>query len=121
MGGPQFSLNYAEQLEKELDELYENFKKHNDGKNIFSSARTPAVLFTVMAIAYVFSGVFALVGMDSFANLMNMVLGMFLVMLCTWIYVRYSGEQRNIGQHIDQAAEVIWDKVIIRGSEIKGL
>ena len=111
MGGAQFSKSYQEQLETEIEELYENFKKHNEGKNIFSSARTPAVLFTVMAVAYVSSGVFGLVGLESFANLMNIVLGLFLVLLCTWVYVRYSGEHRNIGQSIDQIAELIWDNV----------
>ncbi|XP_033734970.1 atlastin-2-like [Pecten maximus] len=112
MGGPEFSKPYGDQLEKELLEMYDNYKKHNDGKNIFSSARTPAVLFTVMAIAYVFSGVFALIGLDYFANLMNLVLFMFLMLLCTWMYVRYSGEQRMLGEHIDYIAEVIWDKAL---------
>ncbi|KAK3094150.1 hypothetical protein FSP39_024734 [Pinctada imbricata] len=112
MGGSQFSKQYQEQLETEIDELYENFKKHNEGKNIFVSARTPAVLFTVMAIAYIFSGVFGLVGAESFANLLNVILVLFLVLLCTWIYVRYSGEHRGVGQTIDQIAETIWDKAL---------
>ncbi|XP_060071840.1 atlastin-2-like [Ylistrum balloti] len=112
MGGPEFSKGYGDQLEKELLEMYDNYKKHNDGKNIFSSARTPAVLFTVMAMAYVFSGVFALIGLDYFANLMNLVLFVFLMLLCTWMYVRYSGEQRMLGEHIDFIAEVIWDKAL---------
>ncbi|XP_061166573.1 atlastin-2-like [Saccostrea echinata] len=110
MGGPEFSKQYLEQLEAEIEEQYENFKKHNEGKNIFSSARTPAVLFTVMAFSYVMSGVFGLVGIESFANLLNLVLGLFLILLVIWIYVRYSGEHRGVGQHIDQIAEFIWDK-----------
>ncbi|XP_062577328.1 atlastin-2-like [Saccostrea cucullata] len=110
MGGPEFSKQYLEQLEAEIEEQYENFKKHNEGKNIFSSARTPAVLFTVMAFSYVMSGVFGLVGIESLANLLNLVLGLFLILLVIWIYVRYSGEHRGVGQHIDQIAEFIWDK-----------
>ena len=111
MGGPEFSKQYLEQLEAEIDEQYENFKKHNEGKNIFSSARTPAVLFTVMTLSYVMSGVFGLVGIESLANLLNLVLGLFLILLLMWIYVRYSGENTGVGQHIDQIAEFIWDKV----------
>lgn len=100
-----------ELLGAEIDEQYENFKKHNDGKNIFSSARTPAVLFTVMTFCYVMSGVFGIVGIESFANLLNLVLGLFLILLVMWIYVRYSGEHVGVGQQIDQIAEFIWDKV----------
>lgn len=111
MGGPEFSKQYLEQLEAEIDEQYENFKKHNEGKNIFSSARTPAVLFTVMTFCYVMSSVFGIVGIESFANLLNLVLGLFLILLVMWIYVRYSGEHIGVGQQIDQIAEFIWDKV----------
>ncbi|XP_052698788.1 atlastin-2-like isoform X1 [Crassostrea angulata] len=110
MGGAEFSKQYLERLEAEIDEQYENFKKHNDGKNIFSSARTPAVLFTVMTFCYVMSGVFGIVGIESFANLLNLVLGLFLILLVMWIYVRYSGEHVGVGQQIDQIAEFIWDK-----------
>lgn len=111
MGGAEFSKQYLERLGAEIDEQYENFKKHNDGKNIFSSARTPAVLFTVMTFCYVMSGVFGIVGIESFANLLNLVLGLFLILLVMWIYVRYSGEHVGVGQQIDQIAEFIWDKV----------
>jgi hypothetical protein len=62
-------------------ETYGNFKRHNEGKNIFSSARTPAVLFSVMTIAYFMSGFFGILGMESFASLMNWVLGIFLILL----------------------------------------
>lgn len=118
MGGPEFSQKYSEKLQEDIKELFENYQKHNEGKNIFSSARTPAVLFTVMAIAYILSGVFALVGLDSFANLCNLLLGVFLILLSAWIYVRYSGEQRTIGQHIDFVADTIWEKVCILNIDI---
>ncbi|KAJ8309354.1 hypothetical protein KUTeg_014228 [Tegillarca granosa] len=112
MGGPQFSQPFLEQLQTEIEQLYENFQKHNEGKNIFSSARTPAVLFTVLAIAYVLSGLFGIVGMESFANLMNVVLGVFLILLVAWVYARYSGEYRNVGQHIDHVADLLWDNAL---------
>ncbi len=35
MGGVEFSQRYREQLETELDEVYTNFGKHNESKNIF--------------------------------------------------------------------------------------
>ncbi|KAI4813065.1 hypothetical protein KUCAC02_024417 [Chaenocephalus aceratus] len=56
MGGEEFCQRYQNQLEGELDETFSNFTKHNDGKNIFYTARTPATLFAVMFVTYVVAG-----------------------------------------------------------------
>ena len=111
MGGPEFSQGYEDQLRTEMQEQFENFQKHNESKNIFSAARTPAVLFTVMLAAYIIAGVFGVIGLESFANLCNFVMICFLVLLCTWFYLQYSGEFRNIALQIDAVANVIWEFV----------
>ncbi|KAJ8958691.1 hypothetical protein NQ318_016418 [Aromia moschata] len=43
MGGEEFSRTYKEQLEMDIEETFIQFKAHNESKNIFKSARTPAV------------------------------------------------------------------------------
>lgn len=113
MGGEEFCRRYQEQLEQELDEAYANFVKHNDGKNIFFAARTPATLFAVMFIMYVVSVVTGFVGINSVATICNMMMGVALVSLCTWAYVKYSGEFREVGSFIDQVAETLWEQVRI--------
>ncbi|KAK9966939.1 hypothetical protein ABG768_004015 [Culter alburnus] len=113
MGGEEFCRRYQEQLEQELDEAYANFVKHNDGKNIFFAARTPATLFAVMFIMYVVSVVTGFVGINSVATMCNMMMGVALVSLCTWAYVKYSGEFREVGSFIDQVAETLWEQVRI--------
>uniref|UniRef100_A0A671UZN1 Atlastin GTPase 2 n=1 Tax=Sparus aurata TaxID=8175 RepID=A0A671UZN1_SPAAU len=112
MGGEDFCRRYQEQLEAELDEAYANFSKHNDGKNIFYAARTPATLFAVMFIMYVVSLVTGFVGINSVATLCNLVMGVALTALCIWAYVKYSGEFREVGGVIDQVAETLWEQVI---------
>ncbi|XP_063157994.1 atlastin-2 isoform X2 [Candoia aspera] len=112
MGGEEFCRRYQDQLEEELDEIYANFVKHNDGKNIFYAARTPATLFAVMFAMYIISGLTGFLGMNFIATLCNFVMGLTLVSLCTWAYVKYSGEFREIGTLIDQMAEVLWEQVI---------
>ncbi|XP_061481592.1 atlastin-2 isoform X1 [Rhineura floridana] len=112
MGGEEFCRRYQEQLDEELDEVYANFVKHNDGKNIFYAARTPATLFAVMFAMYIISGLTGFLGMNSVATLCNLVMGLALVSLCTWAYVKYSGEFREVGTLIDQMAELLWDQVI---------
>ncbi|KAF1394516.1 hypothetical protein PFLUV_G00001130 [Perca fluviatilis] len=110
MGGEDFCRRYQEQLEAELDEAYANFSKHNDGKNIFFAARTPATLFAVMFAMYVASLVTGFVGIGSVAALCNLVMGAALTALCVWAYAKYSGEYREVGAVIDQVAETLWEQ-----------
>ena len=39
-------------------------------------------------------------------------MGLALTSLCTWAYVTYSGEFREIGTMIDQIAETLWEQVL---------
>ncbi|KAG8126693.1 hypothetical protein E2320_021987 [Naja naja] len=110
MGGEEFSRRYLQQLEAEIDELYVQYIKHNDSKNIFHAARTPATLFVVIFITYVIAGVTGFIGLDIIASLCNMIMGLTLITLCTWAYIRYSGEYRELGAVIDQVAAALWDQ-----------
>ncbi|XP_060767112.1 atlastin-2-like isoform X1 [Neoarius graeffei] len=118
MGGEEFCRRYQEQLEAELDEAYVNFVKHNDGKNIFYAARTPATLFALMFAMYVVSLVTGFVGINSVATLCNLIMGVALVSLCTWAYVKYSGQFREVGSIIDQVAETLWEQVFCKLFEV---
>lgn len=111
MGGEDFCRRYQEQLEAELNESYTNFTKHNDGKNIFFAARTPAMLFAVMFVMYVVSLVTGFVGISYVAVLCNLVMGVALTALCIWAYVKYSGKFRDVGRVIDIVAETLWEQV----------
>ncbi|XP_032881693.1 atlastin-2 isoform X3 [Amblyraja radiata] len=112
MGGEEFCQRYQEQLEQEMDENYANFVKHNDSKNIFYAARTPATLFAVMFTMYIISGVTGFIGLNSIALLCNLMMGIALISLCTWAYTKYSGEFREFGTIIDYVAETIWEQVL---------
>jgi atlastin len=61
---------------------------HNESKNIFKSARTPAVFFAMAVMFYILSGVFGLVGIYSLANLCDLVIGVAMLSLALWAYVR---------------------------------
>ncbi|XP_056902926.1 atlastin-2 isoform X2 [Takifugu flavidus] len=114
MGGEEFCQRYQSQLESELDEAFTNFSKHNEGKNIFYAARTPATLFAVMFVTYVVSGVTGFIGLSTLAALANLIMGVALLSLCTWAYVKYSGEFREVGTMIDLVAETLWEQVFSR-------
>lgn len=111
MGGEEFCQRYQSQLESELDEAFANFSKHNEGKNIFYAARTPATLFAVIFVMYVVSGVTGFIGLSPLASLANLIMGVALLSLCTWAYVKYSGEFREVGTMIDLVAETLWEQV----------
>ncbi|XP_065352608.1 atlastin isoform X1 [Cloeon dipterum] len=112
MGGDEFSQIYKERLEADIDELFVQFKSHNESKNIFKAARTPAVFFTIAVFFYIMSGIFGLVGLYSLANLCNLIMGTALLTLALWAYVRYSGEMREIGTQIDEIANALWENIM---------
>ncbi|XP_059142147.1 atlastin-1-like isoform X2 [Physella acuta] len=112
MGGPEFSQAFEDKLKLDLTEAYDNFSKHNDSKNIFNAARTPAVLFTIVVIMYIISGFFGIIGLETVANLVNIVMIIFIILLLTWMYTRYSGDHRGLSMAIDQLADLLWDNVL---------
>ena len=91
MGGEEFSEKYREKLEQDLDETFVTFRAHNESKNIFKAARTPAVYFVIAMVMYIMSGIFGLVGLYTFANFANLIMGVALITLGTWAYIRYVG------------------------------
>ena len=111
MGGENFSKEYEEKLTDEINELYENFLKINDSKNIFNAARTPAVFLIVIVISYMVSGFLLMLSLDSLASLFNILLVLALLATVTWLYVRFSGESGEIGSQLDMVAEWLWDEV----------
>lgn len=113
MGGEEFSKEYEERLGNEIDELYINFIKLNDSKNIFNAARTPAVFLVIIVISYMISGFLIMFGLTSLASIFNILMGLSLMAILTWAYVRFSGEMREVGSQVDAAAEWIWDEVTI--------
>lgn len=88
MGGEDFTERFRQQLDSDLEEMYNNYKSHNESKNIFKAARTPAVYFAVAVIFYILSGIFGLVGMYTFANFSNLIMGIALLTLALWAYIR---------------------------------
>ncbi|KAK2191936.1 hypothetical protein NP493_42g07044 [Ridgeia piscesae] len=111
MGSSAFCQIYLERLNGEIEELAESLSKHNDSKNIFAAARTPAVLFVIMTICYVVSGVFGVAGIETASNFISLVMCTALAALFMWGYVRYSGNYREIGMQIDSVTDVIWETV----------
>uniref|UniRef100_A0A8C1AUB2 Atlastin 3 n=1 Tax=Cyprinus carpio carpio TaxID=630221 RepID=A0A8C1AUB2_CYPCA len=110
MGGRDFCNRYQEQLEAELKELWESFSKHNESKNVFSAFRTPAVLFVLVCLLYVLSGILSFIGLETISFACDCVVGLAMLAMLTWAFIRYSGQYREVGTAIDQAAGVILEQ-----------
>ncbi|KAG8146753.1 hypothetical protein E2320_013863 [Naja naja] len=107
MGGREFSQRYEDELMQELSDLFEDLAKHNHSKNIFNTFRTPAILFGIIVVLYVTSGVTEYIGLSVVAQLCNLLVGLLLLSLLAWGYIRYSGEYRELGIVIDSTAEFV--------------
>ncbi|XP_046660002.1 atlastin-like [Homalodisca vitripennis] len=99
-------------LLQDLEEKFVAFKAHNESKNIFKAARTPAVFFVIAVVCYILSGVFSLFGLYPLASTCNMVMGLALITLILWSYIRYSGEMREVGEQLDEIANILWDNIM---------
>ncbi|XP_044304711.1 atlastin-3 [Varanus komodoensis] len=107
MGGKEFSQRYEEELVKEMNELFEDLAKHNQSKNIFNNFRTPAIIFSLIVFLYLSAGITDYVGLGIAAQLCNFAVGLLLLSLLAWGYIRYSGQYRELGVVIDTTAEFL--------------
>ena len=123
MGGDAFSAEFEARLHKEILEAYESFLKRNESKHIMNAYRTPAVLVTLMAVAYFISSILDMLGTESLSQ--TAIFGLYIPLFCVllWSYVRYSGNFREVGQAIDNVTAVVWEHVrdslncVVVGSE----
>jgi len=111
MGGEEFSIKYRDQLLKELEEAFLQYKAHNDSKNIFKAANTPITLFSIWSILYVISQFCALIMLTPVSNLCNVLMWGIVLTGSTWAYVKYSGELSHIGSQIEEVTGWVWDNV----------
>ena len=109
MGGEEASQTYLDQLHREIDESYDHYKAHNEGKNIFKAANTPITLGAVSILIYVVSQVMALLGVSPIASLLNLAMMITFMLLATWSYTKYTGKAPEVGASIDTLAVTIWD------------
>lgn len=91
-----------------------SFSLYSKSKNLFSAFRTPAVLFVLVCLLYVLSGLLLFIGLSTFAMFCDCTLGAVMVAMLTWAFIRYSGRYRNVGGAIDQAAGVVLEQVRIK-------
>lgn len=73
---------------QDIDEEYLQFKSHNESKNIFKSARTPAVFVAIAVVCYFVSGLFNFFGVYSVASCISLIMGITLIILILWAYIR---------------------------------
>jgi atlastin len=111
MGGESMSQKYLEELNREIDELYVNYEKHNESKNLFAFSRTATSLIAIMIITYVMSGVLVWFWLGSLAFILDSVFWICFAVLGLWFYVKYSGEYKEVGEYIDYLADYLWKKV----------
>lgn len=121
------SQGYQKSLEEEIQELYgnttnsslshlilssiENYKKHNDSKNVFAFSRTPTTFIATMVIFYITAGILDTFWLGGMNFIFMFGFWVCFALLIVWLYAKYSGEYPDIGEYIDHFADVIWNNV----------
>jgi hypothetical protein len=87
-----------------------NLASKNVG-NIFEFSRTATSLIAVMVITYLSSGILEWFRLNSFSFLLNFICWSCFVLLFARVFVKYSGEYKEIGEYIDSLADILSRKV----------
>lgn len=69
------------------------------------------MLFVLVCFLYVLSGVLLFIGLSTFALVCDCTMGVVMISMLTWAFIRYSGRYRSVGGAIDQAAGVVLEQV----------
>lgn len=128
MGGELLSQSYQQELENEVNELYgktnkslvvrigtflfvENYKKHNDSKNVFAFSRTPTTFISSMVLCYLIAGLLDTFWLGGLNFIFMFGFWVCFGLLFVWLYTKYSGDHAEVGEYIDHFADVIWNNV----------
>jgi len=112
MGGEEHSRQYREQLRAEIEETYQQYKAHNESKNIMNVAGTPLTLAFIWICLYLLSQVAALVllgpvvAVAQYLQLATVLTG------AAWGYTKYSGTCPGVGVAVDGWTAQVWDLVV---------
>ncbi|KAI5634591.1 atlastin-1 [Phthorimaea operculella] len=107
MGGDEFANSYEVQLEKELEEKFEQLRAHNEGKNLFRLAGTPAVYAVMAILGYLLSVLGSTLGIQTVVAVGQMIAIASCVILAVWSYSRVTGNLRDTAVQIDESADTI--------------
>lgn len=73
------------------------------------------MLFVLVCFLYVLSGLLIFIGLSTFALVCDWTMGVVMMSMLIWAFIRYSGRYRNVGGAIDQAAGVVLEQVGVVG------
>ncbi|KAL4710851.1 hypothetical protein ACJJTC_012943 [Scirpophaga incertulas] len=107
MGGDQFANTYSAQLLKELEEQFEQLRAHNEGKNLFRMASTPAALALVTLLCWLLAAAASSAGVVSVARLANAMALAVAAALVMWLYSRLTGNMRDQAMKLDELVETV--------------
>ena len=111
LGGGLYSERYEKKLEEQIKEAYELFVKRNESKHILNAYRTPVVLTLLIVLSYIVSSILDFLGVESLSKTAVWGLYVPLLLVAVWMYVRYSGNFREVGEMIDNVTTAVWENV----------
>merc|ERR1712013_884466 len=112
MGGEEHSRQYREQLIAEIEETYQQYKAHNESKNIMNVAGTPLTLAFMWICLYLVSQLAALVLLGPVVAVAQYLQLATVLTAAAWGYTKYSGTCPGVGAAVDGWTARVWDLVV---------
>lgn len=97
---------------KDLEDLFDQLKAHNESKNMYRMFSTPAVFAALFLCGYLLSVLGNTFGVQTLVAVGQAVTIGAAVMLGAWIYTRMTGNLREVGIQLDDIANKIRSFVV---------
>ncbi|XP_045453223.1 atlastin-like [Melitaea cinxia] len=112
MGGDEFSASYRQKLRKELDEQFEQYRRHNDSKNVLRRLGTALVLLALTFAAWMLVVISDILDFTVLSLLASLLAYGAIALLLFWAYSRVTGNFGEWAQILDEKAAMIMNMVI---------
>ncbi|XP_068619110.1 atlastin-like [Battus philenor] len=104
MGGDTKSEIYKEQLLQELEEQFERVRAQNESKNLLGMMGAGVVFGFLLLVGCVVNMIGGAIGLKILELVGQAIAIAALGALCVWVYSRFTGQMREMGQVLDDVA-----------------
>ena len=111
--GEDFIAQYRDQLKEQIEKLFlDKYVVKNEKNMVVCSNRTPWVLLSLAVILYVLAGIFNLLYISAFANILSCLSFGFCLALGFCLFARWTGQYQQALEHTVKVTDFVWEEAL---------